>query len=202
MILASILERRPSNPPPAVRLLYALAGSRAPLGRPVWKPFLNFRATVLRYRTRPVPVTFLRLAFSDQLSVSSCQNFSSPVWAVWHARLLSTRHGIEHARKHFRLVGQRTLANLSSRVSARSAGVLLVVHGAASKCLSRSNQPSCSSSRRAVLKFLLPNLDRPSPRSSFLRDQTYPHRRQMPCVLVWLQRNISIGGTVRIPSNL
>lgn len=42
---------------------------RAPLGVPVWKPFLNLRATVLRYLMRPVPTVFLRLAFSDQLSV-------------------------------------------------------------------------------------------------------------------------------------
>jgi hypothetical protein len=42
-------------------------GPWAPLGTPVWKPFLNFLETVLRYRIRPVPVTFLRFAFSDQL---------------------------------------------------------------------------------------------------------------------------------------
>lgn len=46
------------------------AGPWAPLGTPVWKPFLNFLDTVLRYLMRPVPVTFLRFAFSDQLSVS------------------------------------------------------------------------------------------------------------------------------------
>ena len=42
----------------------AAAGPRAPLGAPVWKPFLNFRATCLRYRIRPVPVVFRRLAFA------------------------------------------------------------------------------------------------------------------------------------------
>ena len=47
----------------------AAAAPRAPLGVPVWNPFLNLRATVLRYLMRPVPVVFLRLAFSDQLSV-------------------------------------------------------------------------------------------------------------------------------------
>jgi hypothetical protein len=45
----------------------AVIGPREPLGAPVWNPFLNFLATVLRYRMRPVPVTFLRFAFSDQL---------------------------------------------------------------------------------------------------------------------------------------
>jgi hypothetical protein len=45
------------------------AGPWAPLGTPVRKPFLNRLETVLRYRIRPVPVTFLRFAFSDQLSV-------------------------------------------------------------------------------------------------------------------------------------
>lgn len=44
-------------------------GPLAPLGVPVWNPLLNLRLTVLRYRMRPVPVVFLRLAFSPQLSV-------------------------------------------------------------------------------------------------------------------------------------
>lgn len=53
------------------------AGPRESLGTPVWKPFLNFLETVLRYRMRPVPVTFLRFAFSDQLSVTRpCQLFT------------------------------------------------------------------------------------------------------------------------------
>lgn len=43
-------------------------GPRAPLGAPCWKPLLNFLLTVLRYLMRPVPVVFLLLAFSDQLS--------------------------------------------------------------------------------------------------------------------------------------
>ncbi|KAL2161174.1 hypothetical protein VTH06DRAFT_8393 [Thermothelomyces fergusii] len=46
------------------------AGPRAPLGVPVRNPFLNRLETVLRYRSRPVPVTFLRFAFSDQLSTT------------------------------------------------------------------------------------------------------------------------------------
>jgi hypothetical protein len=41
---------------------------RAPGWWPDWKPFLNRRETFLRYRMRPVPVVFLRFAFSDQLS--------------------------------------------------------------------------------------------------------------------------------------
>ena len=44
-------------------------GPLAPLGAPVWNPMLNLRLTVLRYRMRPVPVVFLRLAFSPQLTV-------------------------------------------------------------------------------------------------------------------------------------
>lgn len=48
-----------------------VAGPLAFLGTPDWKPFLNLRVTVLRYRMRPVPVVFLRLAFSDQLSATS-----------------------------------------------------------------------------------------------------------------------------------
>jgi len=41
---------------------------REPRWEPAWKPFLNRRETCWRYRMRPVPVVFLRLAFSDQLS--------------------------------------------------------------------------------------------------------------------------------------
>lgn len=44
-----------------------LVGPRALCGVPVWKPFLNRLLTVLRYLILPVPVVFLRLAFSDQL---------------------------------------------------------------------------------------------------------------------------------------
>ena len=36
---------------------------------PVWKPFENLRETVLRYRMRPVPVVFLRFAFSLHSSI-------------------------------------------------------------------------------------------------------------------------------------
>ena len=44
-------------------------GPFAPAGAPTRNPLLNLRLTVLRYRMRPVPVVFLRLAFSPQLSV-------------------------------------------------------------------------------------------------------------------------------------
>lgn len=56
--------------------VYGLEGPRAPLGVPIWKPFLNRREMVDRDRMRPVPVVFLRLAFSDQLSVfpRACQS--------------------------------------------------------------------------------------------------------------------------------
>ena len=50
-----------------------LVGPRAPLGVPTRKPFENFRDTVLRVLMRPVPVVFLRLAFSLQLS-KQCQH--------------------------------------------------------------------------------------------------------------------------------
>ena len=46
-----------------------LVGPLAPLGVPCWKPFLNFLETSLRVLMRPVPVVFLLLAFSPQLSV-------------------------------------------------------------------------------------------------------------------------------------
>lgn len=56
-------------------VVYAFWGPRAPLGVPVWKPFLKRREMVERDRMRPVPVVFLRLAFSDQLSVlPRCQH--------------------------------------------------------------------------------------------------------------------------------
>lgn len=45
-----------------------LAGPLESFGTPVWKPFLNFRGTPFMCRIRPVPVVFLRLAFSPQLS--------------------------------------------------------------------------------------------------------------------------------------
>lgn len=50
-------------------IAYGLSAPRAPLGVPTRKPFLNLRETSDRERMRPVPVVFLRLAFSDQLSV-------------------------------------------------------------------------------------------------------------------------------------
>lgn len=57
-----------------VWLVYGLEAPRAPLGVPIWKPFLKRREMVERDRMRPVPVVFLRLAFSDQLSVCpACQ---------------------------------------------------------------------------------------------------------------------------------
>ena len=43
-------------------------GPLASLGAPVWKPFLNFLGTPFMCLIRPVPVVFLRLAFSPQLS--------------------------------------------------------------------------------------------------------------------------------------
>lgn len=52
-------------------LVYRSAvGPLAPLGAPVRKPFLALRAIVLRVLMRPLPVVFLRFAFSLQLSAS------------------------------------------------------------------------------------------------------------------------------------
>ena len=65
---------------------------------------------------RPVPTVFLRLAFSDQLSVPSCQPF-----VPW----------IPPRRDRLVSGGQRTLPGLSSGVSAAGADVSLVVHGPA-----------------------------------------------------------------------
>ena len=93
------------------RIIYEVVGPLAPAGVPILKPLENLRDTVLRYRVRPVPVVFLRLAFSPQLT-ASCQ--------------------LRCPRSHYRMGCSRTLAGLSSGVSARGAGVLLDVKGAAS----------------------------------------------------------------------
>lgn len=60
---------------------------------------------------RPVPVVFLRLAFSPQLTIITCQ-----------LRYSVSMDGLQY---------QRTLAGLSSGVSTRGASVLLDVKGAA-----------------------------------------------------------------------
>lgn len=58
--------------------LYAelVAGPFAPFGVPVLKPLLNLRATCLSVLILPVPVVFLLLAFSPQLSVNSMLVYS------------------------------------------------------------------------------------------------------------------------------
>jgi hypothetical protein len=66
----------PKTPSNHCTIAVAEEAPRAALGLPSRKPFLNLRPTVLRYLMRPVPVVFLRLAFSDQLSVS-CQPWCS-----------------------------------------------------------------------------------------------------------------------------
>ena len=63
---------------------------------------------------RPVPVTFLRFAFSDQLTMNPCQQLT------FGMRSVSGRW-------------KRTLADLSGRVAARGAGLLLVVERAATE---------------------------------------------------------------------
>jgi len=95
----------------------AAAGPRAPLGVPFWKPFLKRRGTDLSERMRPVPVVFLLLAFSPQLSVA--------LWLVCDSgSLWSTR-----CWRMF-VVG-RTLPDAGARVSTVCAGVLLDVERAA-----------------------------------------------------------------------
>ena len=56
----------------------AAAGPRAPFGLPVRNPFLNLRATIFKCRIRPVPVVFLRLAFSLHSSVQVDWDYTSP----------------------------------------------------------------------------------------------------------------------------
>lgn len=123
---------------------YGLEAPRAPLGVPIWKPFLKRREMVDRDRMRPVPVVFLRLAFSDQLSVCpACQRpvlvrvpVRRPPIDVVVDRLMAGSVSSDWGG----LVRSRTLPGLSSGVSARSAGVLLDVHGAAA-CLSTKSFP-------------------------------------------------------------
>ena len=80
---------------------------------------------------RPVPVVFLRFAFSPQLTVES------PVSAVFlfHvANFMPVAPGEGEQAGDFlgrRILSKRTLPGLSGGVSARRAGVLLDVHGAA-----------------------------------------------------------------------
>lgn len=148
-------------------------GPRAPLGTPVRKPFLNRLDTLLRYRIRPVPVTFLRFAFSDQLTVQpSCQR-------------LSPQRG---SRKR-KIFGhwEHTFAGLSSRVATRSAHLLLEVEGPAAEDKRRVN-----SRNPRVLSSLGLAHDRLG-FSVFVRLdpwglQTYPQRLQRPWVLLWLPR--------------
>lgn len=65
---------------------------RAPFGWPCWKPLENLRETSLSERMRPLPVVFLRLAFSPQLSVESALVLVRELWSfsmfVWVRALL------------------------------------------------------------------------------------------------------------------
>jgi hypothetical protein len=58
------------------RVIYAAVGPRAPLGVPVWKPFLKRWWTERRERQRPEPVVLRRLAFSPQLTVAKKKTWS------------------------------------------------------------------------------------------------------------------------------
>ena len=49
--------------------LSLLAGPLEPFGLPSWNPFFALRETDESDRMRPVPVVFLRFAFSPQLSI-------------------------------------------------------------------------------------------------------------------------------------
>ncbi len=90
---------------------------RAPLGVPVWKPFLNRRGTSFSDRMRPVPVVFLRFAFSPQLS-------DDVSWLQGRVR-------------------RRTLPDLGCGIAARRAGVLLNVEGAAAWSRSADVRSCC-----------------------------------------------------------
>lgn len=114
----AIHNRLPNRAIPFRTLYSALAGPLASFGAPVWKPFLKRRVTPLRYRMRPVPVVFLRFAFSPQLSEPVLAIFSSSrVTPVPRAVLLDW---IEH-----------TLTDLSSRITAWWTCMLLDVEGPA-----------------------------------------------------------------------
>jgi hypothetical protein len=67
-------------------------GPLAPTGTPVRKPLENLRGMVLRYRMRPLPVVFLRLAFSPQLTVM-CYSLPGLYFLDWvgdvHLRVLA-----------------------------------------------------------------------------------------------------------------
>ncbi len=58
----------------------------APFGTPVLNPFLNRRGTSFMLRMRPVPVVFLRFAFSPQLSVFR-KIVSFCVWWIAYVRV-------------------------------------------------------------------------------------------------------------------
>jgi hypothetical protein len=94
----------------SLRAVYEEEGPLAPAGVPTRNPLENLRETVLRYRMRPVPVVFLRLAFSPQLTARSVSAWPS---------VAGGGRALEH-----------TLPGLSSRVAAGSASVLLDVEGA------------------------------------------------------------------------
>lgn len=149
-ILPSSIKNRDLSSP-LLSTFYGLAGPRAPLGVPVWKPFLNRREMVDRDRIRPVPVVFLRLAFSDQLSiVRECQYSgtkiaASTVVVVW----LFGGWVVGFVRS-------RTLPGLSSGVTARSAGVLLDVQRAAACVLEQYPVRILSSSYVSLRTFARP----------------------------------------------
>ena len=107
----------------------------APFGVPIWNPFLNFLGMSFIVRIRPVPVVFLRLAFSPQLSVHT---------ALWSASIskmhwqLIKREGKDSAKARRRSnawlasnwrTATHTLPNLSSRIPARRTCVFLDVEG-------------------------------------------------------------------------
>lgn len=123
-------------------IVYDRVGPLAPLGVPVWKPFLKRRATPPRCRMRPVPSVLLRLAFSLQLSIPShscqytCSGFIRSQLTI-RGRSISAR-----ARRQAGACG-RTLPHRSSRVAARGTGVLLDVERAAAWVI--QGQSFCSS---------------------------------------------------------
>ena len=118
---------------------------------------------------RPVPVTFLRFAFSDQLSVvRPCQRLAV---------------GQRLRRSWILRCCKRTLADLSGGVAAPGADLLLVVERPA------AGELSMSALQELYCRLVLS----PNARvvsligSGFV--STYPQRLQRPWVLVWLGRS-------------
>lgn len=93
---------------------------------------------------RPVPVVFLRLAFSDQLSVLPRCQYPNLILVL--PSLVSPFHGwVSVLARVCVCSGSRTLSGLSSGEAARSAGVLLDVQRSATCLLTKWQSAPLSS---------------------------------------------------------